>query len=374
MRQQQTPLGLSFSGREYAKFSGGLKKHFAEKRTGTMDADDFALLQDLGFSANRNNITDAAVALSTTATIGTPVQYLQTMLPGLVRVFQTPMTLDNVIGFTQAGAVEDVQIAQRVLERTGMAREYGDYQSKPNTSWNMNIAVQNVVRFEAGIESHTLQGLQAARLQISDIDEKRQGAQLLLRQMDHYVGWYGYNAGTNLTYGYSNAPSLPAYVPVANGASSSPLWSSKTWAEKQLDLNTMAAGLMSQTQGRVDPGKTDCTLNVPVTIWPYFNETNAFGMSLKQWMREAYPSTRIEVSAQMGGLNGGLNAMYWFADKIEGEDAGSDDGSTFRQVIQSHFMALGVQPLVNGVKEAFLSATAGVFCLRPMAVYRASSM
>lgn len=375
MTPQFSERGVSVSGRRFQHFTSTLADKYGDKSK-KLSITDAETLRQLGISANKNAVMDAAVALQTTASITNPVQFLQTILPGLVRVFQAPMTLDELIGFTQAGFWEDAEIIQRWVERTGLAREYGDSQAKPNTSWNMNFVKRNVVRFEVGLEVHKLQEMRASRGMISDVTEKREEAELLLRQMNHNVGWFGYNSGNNLTYGYSNDPGLPAYVPVAStGTGSSPLWSNKTWQQQQNDLVAMASGLMTQSKGRVNPMKDECTLNIPVSMASYFTTTNSLGtQTLEQWMKVNYPNTRIIYSPQMDGLNGGLNAMYWYADKITGADAGTDGGDTFRQVIPAHFMALGTQPLVDGYKEAFSCATAGVFALRPIAIYRASSM
>lgn len=374
---QISPQGVSVSGRRAQHHAKMLVDTFGDPKK-KLSIQDAAILRELGFSTNRNAVMDAAqVALQTTASISTPVQFLQTFLPGVVRIFQAPLKLEETIGFTQAGYWEDSEIIQRIMEWTGFAREYGDYQAKPNASWNMNFAKQNVVRFEVGVEVQKLQEMRAARGMVSDVDEKQGAAALILQQILNLVGYNGYNSGNNLTYGYLNNPNLPAYVPVAStGTGTSPLWSTKTWLQQQADLITMFSGLMTQTKGRVDPaGKNgvETTLNVPVAMWNYFQTSNPLGnLTLEGWLAQAYPNCRLIAAPQMDGANGGLNAMYLFADKVI--DTGTDDGATFRQVIPAKFMALGTQPMVGGFKTGYSCATAGTFCNRPIAVYRASSM
>jgi len=373
---QVSPQGVSVSGRRAQAHAQKLKEQFGTSKK--LSIQDAEILRQLGFAANRNAIMDSApVALQTTASITTPVQFLQTFLPGVVRIFQAPLKLEETIGFTQAGYWEDSEIVQRIMEWTGYAREYGDYSAKPNANWNMNFAKRNVVRFEVGVEVQRLQEARASRGMVSDTEEKQGAAALILQQVLNLVGYNGYNSGNNLTYGYLNDPGLPAYVPCAStGTGSSPLWSTKTWLQQQADLITMFSGLMTQTKGRVDPAGpngTPTTLNIPVSMWPYFQGTNTLGnLTLSGWMEMAYPNCRIISSPNLDGAASTLNAMYLFADEVA--NTGSDDGSTFRQVIPAKFMALGTQQLVGGYKTGYSCATAGTFCLRPIAVYRASSM
>ena len=374
---QPSKLGISVLGRNAAKHYKSLNEKFGtvdSAKANLSSVQDAALLAEMGFPALRGAVMDAQpTAMQTTASITNPVQFLQTFLPGVVRILQAPLKLEETIGFTQAGYWEDAEIVQRIMEWTGFVREYGDYQAKPNASWNLNFAKQNVVRFEIGLEVERLQETRAARGMVSDIDEKQGAAAMIMQQILNNVGYNGYNSGNNLTYGFLNNPNLPAYVPVVNGASSSPLWSSKTWTERQNDLITMAAGLTTQTQGRVDPMTTPTTLTIPVSLWQYFGATNPGGfLSLKGWFEQTYPAARIVVSPNMDGAASSLNAMYWFADTLP--DSGTDDGSTFRQVIPARMMALGTEQLVSGYKTGYTCATAGTFCLRPFAVYRASAM
>jgi len=376
LNQQVTPINFSIPGSRVSAHYAEVAKFADEiKAKGVMDAADAKTLQSLGYPIIQGKgVMDAAqVAMQTTATIGTPVQFLQTFLPGIVRVFQAPLLAETAIGFTQAGSWEDSAIVQRVQEWLGFAREYGDLQAKPNVSYNLNYAQQSVVRFEVGVKTSKLEEMRASRNMISDVAEKQAAAALILEQILNSVAFYGYNSGNNLTYGILNNPNLPSYVPVAStGTGSSPLWSTKTWKQRQDDIVTMASGLLTQTKTLIDPTRVPTTMLIPSSIWAYFSGTTDLGYSLKEFMDNTYPLCRIIPTPQMDGATGGLNAMYWFADSVP--NSGTDDGAAFRQVIPAKFMNLGVQQQVDGFKTGYTCATAGVFALRPVAIYRASSM
>lgn len=367
---QTTRLGINVLGRDIIKHYNNLLEAINESNKHPSEFMD--AMEDVGY-----NITDAYASLATTASITTPLQFLQTFLPGVVRIFQYPLKIDDTIGFVQAGSWEDEQVVQRIVEWIGYAREYSDNDAKPLTNYNTNFDKRTIVRFEIGMNTSVLAEKRAAKIQINDVAEKQNAAALIIKQILNNVGYNGYNSGANLTYGILNDPNLPSYVAVAGtGSGNSTEWSAKTWANRQADLITMAKGLFTQTGGRVDPsmpGGTKCTLAIANNSWQYFQQTNDYGISLLDWFETAYPNTRIVPSPNFDLAYGGLNIMYWFADTVM-DEISDDGGNTFAQIIPAKFMALGMQQMIGGYKTAYTCATAGVMCKRPIAVYRASSM
>ena len=369
-----TPLGVVVrpgkAGEHYSKLTA--KFSDPQFKMGTQDLDQMA---KLGFPVMAGTMDAQPTAMQTTPSITNPVQFLQTLLPGVVRILQAPLKLDETIGFTQAGYWEDAEIIQRYVEWTGFVREYGDYQAKPDTSWNLNFTKQSVVRFEIGVETQKLQSERAARVMVSDIDEKTGAAMLIIQQILNNVGYNGYNSGNNLTYGFLNNPNLPAYNTVAAGVGGV-TWALKTWLEKQTDIITWANGLMVQTQGRANVmGATGLasTLTIPVSLMQHFTTTTSFGtQSLLGWFKEQFPNARIVVSPNMDTASAGSNGVYWFVDALP--DSGTDDGSTFRQVIPARMLALNTVQTIGGYKTAYSCASAGTFALRPFAIYRANGM
>ncbi|NOU23360.1 MAG: DUF2184 domain-containing protein [Methyloglobulus sp.] len=341
-----------------------LKNHYEALKS--LDYTDAAIMQSLGFP-----VMDAAQAATTLGySGGVPLQFLQTFMPGVVRVLQAPLKLEEAIGFTQAGSWEDVEIVQELSEGLGFAREYGDLQEKPNVTYNREFLRQDVVRFEVGVESHALEAARASRGQINDLQEKTNTAALILKQILNDVGFNGYQTANTSTYGLLNNPNLPAYVTAANGVSASPLWSTKTWDEKQKDIIAMANGLMTQSKGLVDAMSTPTTLIVPVSLWNFFQTTTSLGYSLMKWIEDSYRGNMRVMSAfNMDGANGGLNAMYLFADNVN-DGISTDSGETFMQVIPTRFMPLNTAITVTGQKTAYTAGTAGTFVKRPFAVYR----
>jgi len=316
---------------------------------------------------------DDQQGLVTTATIGTPVQFLQQWLPGFVRIQTAARKIDNLIGMSTVGSWEDEEVVQGVLEPVGGAVPYADYSNVSLSSWNVNFERRTVVRFEKGTEVFRLEAARAARLRIDSAAEKRNSAALSLEVQRNTIGFSGYNGGNNRTYGFLNDPSLPAYYTVAAGASSSTLWANKTFTEITADIRQAAAKLQTQSQDLINPGTTPTTLAVSTNNYAYLSTVAVYGnQSVMGWIRETYPMMRVESAPQLNSANGGANVFYLYAESVE--DGSTDNGRVFDQIVPAKFMALGVQQLPKSVVEDYALATAGCLVKRPYAIVRASGI
>lgn len=308
-------------------------------------------------------------ALITTASISNPVQFLQSWLPGFVRVITAARKIDTLIGITTVGKWDDEEIIQGVMEPLGEAALYGDYTNVPLSSWNVNFERRTVLRFEKGIKVGLLEDARSARVRINNAAEKRSAAALALDIIRNRVGFYGYNGGANRTYGFLNDPALPAYVTAgATGTGSSTLWSAKTFLNITADLRGMFARLQAASQDMINVETTPTTLALATNVYQYLSVTSDFGISVRDWLRQNYPKCRIESAPELNLANGGANVAYLYADKVD--DGGSDGGATWVQAIPAKFQALGTEKQAKGYVEDFSNATAGVMVKRPYAVQR----
>jgi len=349
------------------------------------DVADYLALSDIGIGLPRGQIEEMAEAamdafamddqqgLLTTASITTPVQFLQTWLPGFVRTITAARKIDVLIGITTVGNWEDEEVVQGVLEPVGKAVPYGDLTKVPLSSWNANYERRTVVRFEHGLQVGVLEGLRAARVRVDSAAEKRNGSSLALEIQRNLVGFYGYNSGNNRTYGFLNDPALPAYYNVANGAAASPLWSTKTFLEITADIRTAVAKLQTQSQDTVDPEQVETTLAVPTAVKAYLTTVAQYGsQSVMGWIKETFPKMRVESAPQLNAANGGANVFYLYADTVQ--DGASDNSRVIEQIVPSKFMVLGVEKKSKKYVEDFANATAGTLVKRPYAIVRGSGI
>lgn len=311
---------------------------------------------------------DAIQPTITTASLGTPVQFLQNWLPGYVETMTSARRIDELAGLMISGAWEDEQVVQGVLERTGNASLYGDYTNVPLSSWNTNFVYRTVVRFEEGMQVGVLEAARAGRVNIDDSAMKREAASTSLEIIRNSVGFVGFNAGNNETYGFLNAPELGAYIPVPAGAGGSTLWANKTYLEITNDIRLAMSTLRTQSQDNINPKTEQLTLALPTDSVDYLTVTSDFGNSVQQWLDESYPGVRVVSAPELNLANGGENVMYLYADSVR--DQSTDGGATMLQIVPAKFQMLGVQQLAKAYVEDYSNATAGVMVKRPFAVVR----
>lgn len=304
-------------------------------------------------------------------TIGTPLQFLQTWLPGFVRAITAVRSIDRLVGISTLGSWDDEEVVQGVLEPTGKAAIYSDYTNIPLSSWNPSFERRTVVRFEQGLKVGPLEEARAARMNVNTAAEKRGAAATSLEIARNRIGFYGFNGGVARTYGFLNDPSLPAYYTVAAGVGGT-TWATKTYLEIIADVRGILARLQTQSQGNIDPRYTAVTLALPNSVAQYLTVTSEFGNSVESWINETYKQLRIETAPELDGANGGANVMYAYADSVS--DGSSDDGRVWTQIVPAKFQMLGVDKQAKGYVEDYVSATAGVMLKRPYAVSRASGI
>jgi len=327
---------------------------------------------DSGIVNKMMDATDSLTGTTTTGTITTPIQFLQTWLPGFVHVSTAVRKIDELCGIQTIGAWEDEEVVQGIMEVTGLAQPYGDYTNVPYSSWNANFERRTVVRFEEGIEVFALDEARASRMKVNASDSKREGASLALEIARNLVGFYGYNSGSNRTYGILNDPGLGAYATVANGAAASPLWSSKTFLEITADIREATGALVAQSGGLIDPSNDPLTLAIPTNHVTYLSVTSDFGVSVQDWINKTYKNMRIVAAPEFYQANGGASVFYLYAEKVN--DGSSDGGMTFAQAVPAKFKMLGAQKKAKSYEEDYSNATSGVFCKRPFAVIRRSGI
>jgi hypothetical protein len=337
-------------------------------------------LAKLGIEIKNSFLTEMYKGIgmdSLQATVTTPsspvlIQFLQNFMPGFIEVITAVRRIDELTGITIAGAWEDEEIVQGIKEKTNLAVPYLDYTNVPLASWNVNYEKRTNLNFEQGILIGVREEAQAARIRINTAAEKRESAALGLEIVRNLIGFYGYNSGLNLTYGFLNDPGLPAYNTAPNGASGSSTWASKTYLEIVADLKFMAQTLRIQSQDNIDPLNDETTLGVATAAVDGLSQVSQFGNSVREFIKETYPKMRIVSAPEMSAANAGSNVSYLYADKVR--DQSSDGGQTFIQVVPTKFRVLGVEKLAKGYKEDYSNSTAGVWCKRPWAVTRLSGI
>lgn len=314
---------------------------------------------------------DSALVGPAGGNLGTPAQFLQNWLPGIVRQVTKVRNADALMGVQTVGSWEDEEVIQTAAELTGKAELYGDVTNIPLAGYNATYERRSIIRFEQGVMMGTLEEARAAKANISMAVEKRAAAAESLDIIRNRVAFYGYNQPDTRVFGFLNDPGLPAYANVAAGAGGL-TWALKTFLEITRDIREMVTALVTQSGGRIRPQDTDMTLALPLGFEEYMGVTSDFGISVGDWLSKTYPRIRVETAPELAGANGGANVAYLYAERVA--DSGTDGGEVIAQIVPARFQALGTEKRAKGVVEDYTNALAGVMVKRPYGVIRRSGI
>lgn len=308
--------------------------------------------------------TDAAPALQTTPSNMTPVQFLQFWIGEMVEVVTASRDADNILGRDFAGSWEDEEIVQPVIEYSGQARPYGDKTALNLADFNVNYETRTIVRMEQDVEVGKLESMRAAKQRIDAQGSKRHAASLSLAISANDIAFYGYNAGTNKTYGLLNDPNLPAYTTVADGSAGTSEWNTKTFNEIVGDIKSWFAQLRVQTGNNFKPERDASVLALPVSVIDALQTVNPLGgISVWDWLGKTYPKCRVESAVQLDNANAGDNVAYLMAESVAGM-------KVIGQYMQDALRLIGVEQKAKGFLECYSNATAGVLLRIPVGVCR----
>lgn len=317
---------------------------------------------------------DAAFAApATAASLSTPVQFLQTWLPGFIKVMTAARKIDDIIGIKTIGSWEDQEIVQGIVEPAATATEYGDFTNIPLALWNTNFIKRTIVRGELGIQVGLLEEGRSAAMRLSSAETKRQGSAIGLEIFRNAIGFYGWNSTNNQTFGFLNDPNLPAFI----SSSVTGGWESANGTFQAItgDIRAAIVQLRTQSQDQIDPEKVEMTLALPTDKVDYLSVTTDFGVSVRDWLEQTYEKVRVVSAPELGDANSGADVFYLFAEEIDSSiDGSTDGGETFVQLVQTKFVTLGVEKRAKSYVEDYSNGTAGTLCKRPWAVVRVTGI
>lgn len=308
----------------------------------------------------------------TTPANGTPVQFLQEFLPGVVNIMTVVRKADQVAPVVTSGDWHLEEVVLKTMEHVASPQLYSDHGGVPLVSFNETYERRQIVRFENGIEMTPLSDARAAATGTNPQNEKRSALAQGFEILRNDIAFNGFNVGTGKTYGILNDPNLPAYVTVAAGGGGGTPWAGKTVVEIINDLSTALKALEVQSGGNVDTSMSRIDLEIPLAFNHFLTKSDSSfsnGKTAKEWLNENYPNCQIVTVPQFTAATGGENVFYLKAVTVD--NSGTDGGEPMIQVVPAKMRATGSVPSVKGgVTEGYTSAYAGVFTKRPYAIVR----
>lgn len=305
----------------------------------------------------------------TAPTIAAGIQFLQTFLPKTIHTVTEARVIDNLIGRTVAGEWHDEELVQPIVEPTGSVTEYSDDADFRLSNFNATFAKRTIVRMEGGLQTGKLEEarVSAMKLRTSAYDAKRAALGLAFAISVNDIGFNGWNNGANYTKGILNE-ALAAYGNFANGAGGSALWANKTYDEICKDFRTAVNALRLQSGSNFDPANDKFTIGVASACVDCLDTQNALGnKSVRQWVKDTYPKSRIVSVPQFDKANGNANVVYFIMDSIAGEPV-------IDNFVVTAMRLLGTERRAKGIREDYTNATAGVLAYHPEGIVRYSGI
>ena len=370
----QTQLKYKFPAEGLAMDANDVKA--LASRPSSLEKLGISVSPEFSRSFNRNAISialDAGITQPvTTPSNGTPVQFLQEFLPGVVNILTVVRKADQVAPVVTAGEWHLEEVVLKTMEHTSNARLYSDHGGVPLVSFNETYEHRQVVRFELGVQHNPLADARSAATGTSPSNEKRVALAEGFEILRNDIAFNGFNVGTGKTYGILNDPNLPAYVTVATGAGGNTTFASKTAVEIINDISTAIRALEIQAGGNIDPTSNAIRLEIPLAFNHFLTRSDSSfnnGMTAMEWLNKNYPTIKVVTVPQFNGANAGENVFYLKAVSVD--NSGTDGGESMIQVVPAKMRALGsVQNAKGGTTEGYTAAYAGVFTKRPYAVVR----
>ena len=360
-------IHLSMSGTQVRSFT------FDEFPKATVK--DLALLgitmdeTDLGVRA----AMDAAPNPITTASVATPLQFLQWWMPGMIEVVTRARRADNLIGRSIVGNWEDEEVVYTVKENVGQPKQYGDLTDIPLVSYNTNFVKRTNVRFELGLQTGKLEDARAAKMKVNPYNEKRASVANAVAIGLNEIAFYGfdsYNSSTNTTggntYGLLNAPELPnAGTLAATGTEGARTFASKDYTNICNDFITIMKDLRVQTGDNFNPETDAVTIGIAMSAYQYLDVQNSLGtQSVREFVQKQYKGVRFLSVPELDNMGGsGVHGMYVMADSLNGKNV-------VDQLVTSVLRLLGVEPKIKGTLEGYTFSTAGFVAPQPIGVLR----
>jgi hypothetical protein len=345
--------------------------------------ENYQALQSMGLNFPTNVVAATAKAyakayamddnqgLVTTATIGTPVQFLQTWLPGFVRTQTVARKIDSVIGMTTVGRGMTRKSCRASSSPWASRCSYGDATNISLASWNTNFERRTVVRFEKGFEVFRLE---AARAGASASTPAARSATALHRASKCSATSWASTGLQRRQQPHVRLPERPQPAQLRHRGDGRVLVHPVGEQDVHRDLPghplgrgraaDPVAGQHQPVQRPDDPDGGDG--GVPVPDDPG---------GLRQHVATAVDPRDVPADARRVGPateRGQRRRERVLPDADTVEDGSSDNGRVFDQLVPAKFMALGVQQLPKSFIEDFTMATAGTLLKRPWAVVRRS--
>lgn len=239
---------------------------------------------------------DALPTLGTEANSAIPMQFLNYVDPQVYEFLFAPLLVAEALGGeVQKGSWEMVSAMFPVVEATGEVSSYEDYSNSGVSGANMNWPQRENYIFQTVIQYGELEVARAAAARINIVAEKEKAAAGNLNRFMNFMYAFGLNGLDN--WGTLNDPNLSAFLTPALKAYGGTAWIvagvvRASALEMFTDIQSVIGQVISQGDGQITT-ETPMKLILPPLLSNALSTINAFGLTLRAFLKESYPKLEI---------------------------------------------------------------------------------
>lgn len=258
--------------------------------------------------------SDATPSMITTPNGSIPAAFTTYFDPQVVRVALAPLKSEAILPAVQKGSLVDTNLEFMIVEATGQATAYGDYDNGGMADTNVNWEPRQTFNFQTHVKVGDLEAERAARAKLNIAGEKQQAAIMTLNRLRNKINFFGIE-GLEVR-GILNDKDLPAPITPAGGTK----WSTKAPEDIVADVLNLFADAQKRADGTLEMD-SPMVLAISPNLEPVLGRTNSYGLEIKAQLQKKFSKLRIETAPEYATANGEL--VQLIPDRVMGYEVGN---------------------------------------------------
>ncbi|MDL2169562.1 hypothetical protein [Asaia sp. HumB] len=294
---------------------------------------------------------------------GIPAILNTTVDPQLIRQLITPTKSEEIYGSEKKGDRTNKTVMFPVIESSGYAVAYGDYEQGGDSSANANWVSRQSFHFQTWAKYGDLESEMMGTASIPWVAEQRTAGVSVLAKQQNLINLFGVSGLEN--YGALNDPALPAAITASVKTGTATAWTSTSDPNAVYqDFVNLFAALNKALMGNID-NQTRLKVVVPSELSQVMNYANTYGVTLAALIKQSWPNMEIvflpEAGVTMSGGYTSANVMQMFAPEIDGVETVS---TAFTEKLTMH----RIEQYSTNARQKMSRGGWGTIWKRPMAV------
>lgn len=279
--------------------------------------------------------------------------------PKLIEVLLSPLKAEEIYGVTKKGDWVTQTAAFGMVEMTGEAASYGDFNQAGRSDFNVNWPQRQSYNFQTFTEWGDMELERYALARIDAAARKNLSSANTLNRLMNLIYFYGVPNLQN--YGGLNDPSLAAALTPATKAAGGTSWQNALPTEILADIQALFASLQQGTHGTGGNLELDTAMTLglhPVTE-VYLANTNAFGLTAMEMIRKVFPKLKVVSAVQY--LSGSTYSCQLIVDEILGQRTAE---CAFNEKMRAH----RIVPDTSSFRQKKSAGCWGTIIYRPIGI------